>query len=57
MHNITVAIINASYLFQLQSSHQQDVYVRSVKANHIPVVYIWLKMISERYFGLTYKSI
>jgi len=39
MH-ITVAVINGSYMFQLQSSHYQTVYVRSIKGNHILVVYI-----------------
>jgi len=39
MYNFTVAIINGSYMFQLQSSHQA-VYVRSTKGNHVPVVYI-----------------
>jgi len=48
MHNFTVEIISCSYVFQLQSSNQQAVYVRSIKGNHIPVVYILLKMISGR---------
>jgi len=29
-----VAIINGSYMFQLQSSHQQAVYVRITKGKH-----------------------
>ena len=41
MHNYTAEIRNGSYTFQLQSSHQ-DVYMRSIKANHIPVFYIQL---------------
>jgi hypothetical protein len=57
MHNFTVAIINSSYMFQLHSSHHQAAYVRRIKGNFIPVVYILLKMVSGRYFGLTYKGI
>jgi len=38
MHNFTVAIKNGSYMYQQQSSHQQAVYVRSIKGNPIPVV-------------------
>ena len=30
--------------------------MRSIKGNHIPVAYIRLKLISGRYFGLTYKD-
>jgi len=56
MHNFTVEVRNGSYMFQLQSSHHQAIYVRSIKGNHIPAVYIKLQMISERYFGLTYKG-
>jgi len=40
MYNFTVAIINGSYTFQLHSWQHQAVYVRSIKANHISVVYI-----------------
>jgi len=36
----TAVIINGSYKFQLQSSHHQAVYVRSLAENHIPAVYI-----------------
>jgi hypothetical protein len=43
-------------MFQLQISHHQAVYLRSIKGNFIPAVYIELKMISGRYFGLTYKN-
>ena len=57
MHNFTVAIKNSSYMFQLQSSHHQALYVRSIKGNFIPVVYISLKIIHGRQFGLTYKVI
>jgi hypothetical protein len=57
MHNCTVAIINGSYMFQLKSSHHQAVYVRSIKGSHIPVVYIYLKMINGTHLGLTYKDI
>jgi len=56
MHYVNVAIINGSYMFQLQSSHQQAVYVRNIKGKHIPVLYMWLKMISGRYLGLIYKN-
>jgi len=42
-------------MFQIQTSHQQAVYVRSMKENHIPVVYIKLKVISGRHLSLTYK--
>jgi len=31
MHYVSVANINGSYMFQLQSTHQQDVYVRNIK--------------------------
>jgi len=40
MYYVTVVNINGSYIFQLQSSHQQAVYVRSIKGKHIPAVYI-----------------
>ena len=56
MHNFSVAIINGSYMFQLHSSHHQAVYVRSIRGNFIPAAYIRLKLISGRYFGLTYKD-
>ena len=57
MHSSTVPITNGSYMFQLQSSHHQAIYVRSIKGNYIPAVYIQLKMISGRYISLTYKGI
>jgi hypothetical protein len=57
MYCFTVAIINGSYMFQLHSSHHQAVYVRRIKGNFIPVVYILLKMVSGKYFGLIYKGI
>jgi len=56
MHNFTVAIINGSYMFQLHSSNQQAVYVRGIKPNHIPAVYIQLKMICGRYLSITYNG-
>jgi len=34
MHNFTVAIISGSYMFQLQSSQHQAVYMRSIKGKH-----------------------
>jgi len=43
-------------MFQLLSSHHQAVYMTNIKANHIPVVYIQLKMISGRFPGLTNKG-
>jgi len=46
---------NGSCMFQLHSGHQA-VYVRSIKGNLIPTVYITLQMISGRYFGITYKG-
>jgi len=56
MHNFSVAIINGSYMFHIKISHHQALHVRSIKGNFIPVVYIELKMISGRYFGLTYTD-
>ena len=56
MHNFTVAIINGSYIYQLQSSHNQAVYVRSIKGNHISVAYITLNLISGEYLGFTYTD-
>jgi hypothetical protein len=53
---ITVAIINASYIYHLQSRHNQAAYVRIIKGNHISVAYIRLKLISGRYLGLIYKD-
>jgi hypothetical protein len=57
MNYFTVAIINGSYMFQLQSSHHQAVYVRRIKGNFIPVVYILLKMICGSHLGLSYNGI
>ena len=45
------------YMCQLHSSHHQALYVRRIKGNHIPVVYIYLKMITGIYLDLTYKGI
>jgi hypothetical protein len=56
MYYVTVTIRNGSYIFQLQSSHQQAVYVRNTKGRHIPAIYIYLKIISGRYLGLTFKN-
>ena len=55
--NFTVTIINGSYMFQLQNNHNQAVYVRSIKGNHIPAVYILLYVFIIRYLGLIYKGI
>jgi hypothetical protein len=57
MHNFIVAIINDSYMFWLYSSHHQPVYMRSIKGNHIPEVYTWLKTIRGGYLDLRYKGI
>jgi len=57
MHNFTTAIINGRYMFQLKNSHHQAIYVRSIKGNFIPAVYIQLQMFSGRYFDLTYKGV
>jgi hypothetical protein len=43
-------------MFWQQSSHHLAIYVSNTKRNHIPVVYIYLKMISVRYRSLTYKG-
>jgi hypothetical protein len=42
---------------QLQSSHNQAVYVRRINENFIAVAYIWLKMISGRLLSLTNKGV
>jgi len=44
-------------MFRLQNNHHQAVYVRSTKGNHIPVVYVDLKIICGRHLWLTYKGI
>jgi hypothetical protein len=58
MRSFTVAIINGNYIFQLQSSHHQAVYIRSKQRNYIPVVYTLLQIISGQDLGLkgTYDS-
>jgi len=56
MPNFTVASINDRQRYQLYSSHHQADYVRSIRGNYIAVADIRLKMISGRYFGLTYKD-
>jgi len=40
-------------MFQLLRSHHQAVYMKNIKANHTPLVYIQLKMISGKHPGLT----
>jgi hypothetical protein len=57
MHSFTVAITNSSYMFQLQRSHHEALYVRRINGNFIAVVYIWLKMISGRLLSLTNKGV
>jgi hypothetical protein len=42
-------------MFQFHSSYHQAVYVKSIKANHIPAVKLKLKWISGRYLSLTYQ--
>jgi len=56
MHNFMLTIINASHIYQLHSSHNQAVIVRSITGNHIPIAYMRLKLISGRYLGPTYKD-
>jgi hypothetical protein len=55
LHSFTVAIIDGSYMFWLQSSHYQAVYIRSIKGNCIAEVYMWLH--SGQDLDLSYKSI
>jgi len=57
MHSFTLAIINGSYLIQLQSSHHQAVYVRNINGKFIAIVYIRLKIISGKLLRLTNKGI
>jgi len=45
-----------SYMFQLQISHHQAVYVTRVRGNRIPVVCIQLRIMIARYLSLTYKG-
>ena len=45
-----------NYKWQLQSSHNQAVYVRIINGNHISVAYIRLNFISIRYLGFTYED-
>jgi len=40
MDNFTVAITDGSYMFRLQRSHQQAVYIRNIKWDDVLVVYI-----------------
>jgi len=56
MHIFTVPNINGSYMFQLQSSHHQAVYMKSIQRNLTPVVYIQLNVYSGRHLDLTYKG-
>ena len=50
MLGFVVAIINGSCMFRLQSSQHQTVYIRNIKGNHVPVVYMqdgsWLVYIT-----------
>jgi hypothetical protein len=57
MHKFSVETVNENYMFRLQSSHHQAVYIRSIRRNCIPVGYIELQIICGGVFGLTYKSI
>ena len=57
MRDFTVATINGSYMFRLQSSQHHAVYIGSIKGNYVPLVYIWLQMIIGRDVGPTCRSI
>jgi len=57
MDNFTVATINDSYMFRLQPSHHQTVYIRSITGNHTPLVDKELQMICVKGVGITCKSI
>jgi len=57
MHSFAVAVINGSYMYQVQSSHHHAVYIRSMEENYIPVVHILLQMISGKDLCLTYEGI
>jgi hypothetical protein len=43
-------------MLQQHSRHHQAVYVRSTKGNHIPAVYIYIKMITGKYLSPIYKG-
>jgi hypothetical protein len=57
---ITNNVSDRSHFYGVKSPlrlyNHQAIYVRSIQGNHTPAVYIKLQMISERYFGLTYKG-
>jgi len=57
MHSFAVAVINGSYIYQVQSGHHQAVYIRSMKGSYVPVVHISLQMISGQDLILTYEGI
>jgi len=57
VHNCTVPIIKDSYTFQKQISHHQAPYARGIKGNFKSLVFIYLKMFSGSYFGLTRKNV
>ena len=45
MQDFTLAVTNGGYVFRLQSSHHQSVYIRSIKRNFIPVNYTYINKI------------
>ena len=57
MHNFTVAFISDSYMFRLQPSHHQTVYIRSKTGNLIPVVYKLIQMICVQDTDVTCKGV
>jgi hypothetical protein len=56
MHSFTVAIINGSYMFQLQSSKHQAVYVRNINGNFVVVGYNMVKNDQRKILSVTYKG-
>ena len=43
-------------MYQLQNSQNQALCVRGMKRNHIPIVYMKLKLINGRHLSPTYKG-
>jgi hypothetical protein len=41
MHSFTVTIIIGGYMFRLQSSHRQSVYIRCKKRNYIRLLFFF----------------
>jgi len=42
MQDFTVAVTNDGYVFRLQSSHHQSVYIRNIRGNFIPLNYTYI---------------